>query len=180
MKWIDLSLPTPEENLACDEALLDLCEDEGREGEVLRLWETRQPFVVLGHANRTRDEVHVDACRRNGIPILRRASGGGAVLQGPGNAQYRRRHHILFHGTFLFDLDIELVERTLTLPARQPAYRQGRPHRDFLANIGGPARAIKETLRMSWQAHDELIDVPFERIASLRDRYASAAWNFKF
>src|SRR5207253_61981 len=38
MNFCDLSLPSPEENLACDEALLELAE-EGRVGEVLRVWE---------------------------------------------------------------------------------------------------------------------------------------------
>ena len=46
----DLTLPTPEENLACDEALLDLCEAGGA-GELLRFWEPPSYFVVLGYAN---------------------------------------------------------------------------------------------------------------------------------
>lgn len=34
------------------------------------------------------DEVNVPICERDGIPILRRASGGGSVLQGPGCLSY--------------------------------------------------------------------------------------------
>jgi len=37
MNYLDLTLPSPEENLACDEALLELC-DEGLGDEVLRVW----------------------------------------------------------------------------------------------------------------------------------------------
>ncbi len=74
---------TPEENLACDEALLNLCED-GRTGEVLRFWESQQYFVVLGSSNQVAGEVDEHACRMARIPILRRHSGGGTVLQGPG------------------------------------------------------------------------------------------------
>jgi lipoate-protein ligase A len=83
MQFIDISFDTPEENLACDDALLDLCEN-GDDGEVLRFWDSATPFVVVGHANKTAAEVHTDACRRDDVPVLRRISGGGAVLQGPG------------------------------------------------------------------------------------------------
>jgi hypothetical protein len=62
MHLLDLTLPTPAENLACDEALLDLCE-EGGAGEVLRFWEPREYFVVVGYANKVASEVNVNACR---------------------------------------------------------------------------------------------------------------------
>ena len=83
----DLTLPTPEENLACDEALLDLCEAGGA-GELLRFWEPSADFVVLGYANAAATESNLDFCRGNGIPVLRRCSGGGTVLQGPGCLNY--------------------------------------------------------------------------------------------
>lgn len=82
MKLLDLTLESPAGNLACDEALLDLCDEEGE--EVLRFWESRQHFVVVGYGNRIEREVNVEECRRRGVPILRRCSGGGTVLQGPG------------------------------------------------------------------------------------------------
>jgi lipoate-protein ligase A len=83
MKYIDLTLPTPQANLACDEALLDFCE-EGYEAEILRFWESPQRFAVLGYSNRTQSEVNVSACRAGDVPVLRRCTGGGAVVQGPG------------------------------------------------------------------------------------------------
>lgn len=87
MKYCDLTLPTPEENLACDEALLELC-DSGGEGELLRLWEPAQYFVVVGYANKAATEVDLAFCRKNTIPVLRRCTGGGSVLQGPGVLNY--------------------------------------------------------------------------------------------
>lgn len=87
MKWLDLTLATPAENLACDEALLDLCE-EGRGEEVLRVWEPAGHFVVVGYANRVAAEVDLAACDALRVPILRRCSGGGTVLQGPGCLNY--------------------------------------------------------------------------------------------
>ncbi len=83
MKYLDLTLPTPQHNLACDEALLDLCED-GLEDEILRFWEPLEYFVVLGYSNKTALEINEVSCRALEIPVLRRVSGGGTVLQGPG------------------------------------------------------------------------------------------------
>lgn len=87
MKHLDLTLPTPEENLACDEALLDAAE-AGEGGEVLRFWQPATHFVVVGYSNKVANEVNVPACKNHGVPILRRCSGGGTVLQGPGCLNY--------------------------------------------------------------------------------------------
>ena len=87
MKLLDLTIETPAANLACDEALLDLCE-AGLSGGVLRFWESPEYFVVLGYANKAGNELDLEACRRRSIPIFRRCSGGGAVLQGPGCLNY--------------------------------------------------------------------------------------------
>jgi lipoate-protein ligase A len=87
MNYLDLTLPTPAGNLACDEALLDQAEGQGGPA-VLRFWESPVPFVVLGYANRVAAEVDHAACREANVPILRRCSGGGTVLQGPGCLNY--------------------------------------------------------------------------------------------
>ena len=77
----------PEEHLAADEALLDLTEQEG-EGAYLRIWECDTYFVVLGHGKRLAEEIDEEACQRDGVRVLRRTSGGGSVLQGPGCLSY--------------------------------------------------------------------------------------------
>ena len=87
MKRLDLTLPSPAENLACDEALLDGCEENEGE-EVLRFWESPETFVVVGYANKMATEVDVANCEAKQIPILRRCSGGGTVLQGAGCLNY--------------------------------------------------------------------------------------------
>ncbi len=86
MKLLDLTLASPAENLACDEALLNWSEAGG--GEILRFWEPREYFVVVGYANKVETEVNVAACQAHGIPVFRRCSGGGTVLQGPGCLNY--------------------------------------------------------------------------------------------
>jgi len=83
---LDLTLRTPEENLALDEALL--ASAEGGTGptsdrEVLRFWESPEPFVVLGVSEKLAG-VKLGACDAAGVPVLRRSSGGGTVVQGPG------------------------------------------------------------------------------------------------
>jgi lipoate-protein ligase A len=87
MKHLDLTFHSPAENLACDEALLDWCEENGGE-EVLRFWESSEIFVVVGYANKIATEVKVESCRAKQIPIFRRCSGGGTVLQGTGCLNY--------------------------------------------------------------------------------------------
>ena len=239
MKYCDLTLPTPEENLALDEVLLDFCE-AGAGRELLRVWEPTQYFVVVGYANRVATEVNLDFCRKQGIAVRRRCTGGGTVLQGPGclnyslvlrldgterlqsisgtndfimerhrlalssvigdrvekqghtdlalgglkfsgNAQRRRQHCLLFHGTFLLDLDLELVERALPLPSKQPAYRANRAHRDFLMNLRVPAPELKAALAAAWGARQELADIPLKETRRLAgEKYASEEWNWKF
>lgn len=87
MEYLDLTLPTPAENLACDEAMLESAE-AGQTGEVLRFWEAQNYFVVVGYANHVAREVNLAACNARGIPVYRRCSGGGAVLIGPGCLNY--------------------------------------------------------------------------------------------
>ena len=88
MQLLDLSLPTAAENLALDEALLEAAEESGAPGETLRLWEPPEPMVVVGRSSRLSEEVHLEECRRRGIPVFRRTSGGAAVLTGPGCLMY--------------------------------------------------------------------------------------------
>ena len=87
MRFLDLTLSTPEHNLACDEALLHGREESG-DDEILRVWEASHPFAVVGHAGKVAAEVNLLACRNLGIAVLRRCSGGGAVVQGPGCLNY--------------------------------------------------------------------------------------------
>lgn len=87
LRLLDLSCASPAENLACDEALLDELES-GAGKPTLRFWESAVHFVVLGYSNSSAAEVNRAECERRGIPILRRSSGGGAVLQGPGCLNY--------------------------------------------------------------------------------------------
>jgi lipoate-protein ligase A len=70
--------------LPLDEDLLEsVCADPGA-GPLLRVWQPSRVAVVLGRSNRPERELHLDACRADGVPVQRRAGGGGAVVLGPG------------------------------------------------------------------------------------------------
>lgn len=86
MKYLDATWPTPEENLAADEALLEAV--EAGAGPVLRMFSPEQPYVVLGYGNQRAREVHLAAAAAEGVPVLRRSSGGGTVLLGAGCLAY--------------------------------------------------------------------------------------------
>jgi lipoate-protein ligase A len=93
MKWCNLNLSSPAEQLAADEVFLDWCES-GHGEETLLFWEPREIFVVVGYANKVATEVDVAACAAKKVPVFRRCSGGGTVLQAPGGLNYSLILHI--------------------------------------------------------------------------------------
>jgi lipoate-protein ligase A len=221
MHFLNLTLPLPEENVALDTMLLDACEAGELSGEVLRLWQPDQHFVVLGRSSDPTVEVNLAACRRKNIPILRRASGGGTILAGPGclmyavvlrhelqesrsisrchehvlkqmvaslaplvpsvrsagtsdlaiqtedtlkkfsgNALRMKREFFLYHGTLLYDFDLDLVGELLASQTREPLYRANRPHGAFLANLPVTREQLTEALVTGWQALEPLTNWP--------------------
>jgi len=88
VRFLDLTLGAAADNLALDEALLEDAEAAGDDGEVLRLWEPAEFVAVVGRSSRLTAEVNLDACRCDRVPILRRTSGGAAILSGPGCLMY--------------------------------------------------------------------------------------------
>ncbi|MGC9036038.1 MAG: lipoate--protein ligase family protein [Verrucomicrobiia bacterium] len=240
MFYLDKTFARPEENLACDELLVEFC--SSNDGiECLRFWEPDNYFVVLGYGNRVSEEVFVEECERCNVPIFRRISGGGCVLQGPGclnyslvlkisnnpqnlstipdtnryvmnrtkraiqsvlgnnvkvsgitdltidgkkfsgNAQRRFNDYILYHGAFLLNMDISMIERLLKIPPRQPCYRQNRTHRDFLININVQSLKIKESLKKEWGAYEVFDKVSYDKINKLAaEKYLNPEWNLKY
>jgi lipoate-protein ligase A len=88
MNLLELTLNAPAENLALDEALLLSADAANEPQETLRLWEPREPFVVIGSSSRIAEEVRLEECKACGIAVLRRTSGGAAIVTGPGCLMY--------------------------------------------------------------------------------------------
>lgn len=237
----DVTLPEIAANLALDEALL-IEADEGRGPAIVRFWEPSEYAVVLGATRRLRDEVHLDACRADGVPVLRRSSGGGTVLIGPGtlnvtvilpdtagpglsavdaaqqhvlgrmarairqagapvdvrahgdlvlgdrkcggSAQRRLRRWFLVHCSILYDFPIDRIPRYLAMPARQPEYRRGRPHVDFLGNLPLPRITLVDALRPGEGPCSSGVEAPAGPgallPALLADRFANPHWIERF
>ena len=71
----------PTQNLALEERLMSL----GR--EVFMLWRNK-PSVIVGRFSDIPAEVNTEFAEANGIPIIRRKSGGGCVYHDLGNVNY--------------------------------------------------------------------------------------------
>jgi len=203
MRLLDFTFRSPTQNLALDEVLLDGAES-GRTGEALRFWESPVTFVVVGVAQALRQEVYEKNCIEDYVRVLRRASGGGCALQGPGclnytlilsherhpeistirgsycfildrlceslqargvlahhkgisdlavggkkisgSAQKRRKRYILHHGTLLYEVDFDKMERYLREPGDRPQYRGVRTHRGFLRAAPLTVRELQEAV----------------------------------
>jgi len=81
--------------------------------------------LVVGALSR----LGVDACHR-GISDV--AVGERKIS---GSAQARKWKAVLLHGTLLADMDFDLLDAVLRHPLREPDYRRGRSHRDFLTSL---------------------------------------------
>jgi lipoate-protein ligase A len=51
-----------------------------------------------------------------------------------GTSLFRRKHLVVYQGSLLVDPDFELIAKALRHPSREPDYRQGRAHREFLTS----------------------------------------------
>ena len=66
-------------NMAVDEALL-LSHEAGHSPPTLRVYAWAAPTLSLGYAQNVEKEVDVAACRQHGVTLVRRPTGGRAVL----------------------------------------------------------------------------------------------------
>jgi lipoate-protein ligase A len=249
MKRLDLTLPTPEENIALDEALLDLAEEASTSDEYVRIWEATRPMVVLGRSSRLGLEVDEQACRSRDVPILRRSSGGAAIIAGPGclmyalvlshdarpelkdigrahafvlnqlvasmrrrlmnkgdvscagtsdlvflerddeglarkfsgNSMRMKRTHLLYHGTLLYDFDLKLIDSCLKAPPRQPDYRGGRSHENFVTNLPVPRQSLVDAIDDAWATDGDLLAWPRTIVAEIvRERIGRDSWTREF
>jgi lipoate-protein ligase A len=157
----------------------------------VRVEEAREVVVVLSRSRDPGREVFLERCQADGVAVVVRPSGGGAVVLAPGvvvasvlsradprvrfpEPYFRRfcgavadalirfgaatrilgvsdlaigerkvagsslrlwQGWVLFQVSVLVDVDVALLERYLRAPSREPAYRRGRSHRDFVTTL---------------------------------------------
>ncbi len=73
----------PAYNLAFEEYVLT----NRRQGDYLILWQNRNA-VIIGRNQNTAQEINADFVEKNGISVIRRITGGGAVYHDMGNLNY--------------------------------------------------------------------------------------------
>jgi lipoate---protein ligase len=97
-----------------------------------------------------------------------------------GSAQRRLRRHFLVHVSILYRFPIDRVGRYLRMPARQPEYRQGRPHEEFLTNLEVDREPLIAAIRDAWIPRGELTTpatVPEALVRLLVEtKFADPAW----
>jgi lipoate-protein ligase A len=76
---------TANENLALDEVLTERV-GRGLRKPTLRLWKFSDAAVILGRFQSVQNEVDEDVARAGGVGIVRRITGGGAILALPDGA----------------------------------------------------------------------------------------------
>jgi len=156
------------------------------------LWEPAGIAVVIGYSQHAANEANVQACRSDGVPIIRRRGGGGAVVLLPGvlcfttaflshasespyyffkrinqflieilqnrlgvwGLNYRgisdiaiggnkvlgcsifkSRNTYFYQGSLLVNADLQCISNYLHHPSKEPDYRNGRQHNDFLTTL---------------------------------------------
>ncbi len=95
-----------------------------------------------------------------------------------GNSMRLLRNSLLYHGTLLLHMNLSLVDQLLKHPPREPDYRRGRKHLDFLANLNLPFETVAKSLKLSWQAETSCDTLPMDRVEQLvGEKYSQASWN---
>ncbi len=238
MLYLDQTLPSIAENLALEDALLQTAERGDGDEEVLRVWEAKQTFIVLGRSSRWEREIDIAAAQQDGVPILRRISGGATVVAAPGclfyavllsletrphlrmldeahrlvmgkiqravsalcpqvslagtcdlvladrkvggNSLRVQRNWLLYHGTLLNHMDLSLIPKYLAHPPREPDYRGGRSHAEFVQNLDVDPGRLQQRLQTIWDARYSYGELPDDLIRELvASKYSQDAWNLQ-
>lgn len=189
-----------------DDDLIEATRQDGRPR--MRIYRLPEPVVVLGRGSKPEVELHLEACRQDQIPVLRRHGGGCAVVLDPGNVIvvatlpaigigdnprhfaslsrwlvtglarvrggfkgiqqrgisdlalgdrkvggaciYRSKGLLCYSATLLVEPQVALMERYLKHPPREPDYRAGRGHAQFVGQLSGcsPEELVRHLQRV--------------------------------
>lgn len=101
-----------------------------------------------------------------------------------GTSLFRSRNFLLYQASLLVDLNLPLIERYLAHPSREPEYRQGKSHRDFLTSWSEHVSHVGiSQLQLSMESHfsqkikvllkDEIRDPDPAQVDYLLHRFSS-------
>lgn len=101
-----------------------------------------------------------------------------------GSAQRRLKRHFLVHASILNEFPLDRIPRYLAEPRRRPAYREDRPHADFITNLGLPRGLLLRAIRSAWLPAGRPIEpapVPSDRVLDLvATKFGDPAWVQRF
>ncbi len=174
-------------------------------------WVPDQLYLVLGQSNLAERSLHTEQVISDGVPVLKRPSGGESVILSPqtlviavrliseklenpqvyfkkingaviralqnlgiqdvgyrgisdvtlgnkkilGSSIYRKKKMVFYHAVLNINEDISLISKYLQHPPREPDYRKGRDHREFVTSIGEAGYTI-DTKELIDQLKSEL------------------------
>lgn len=157
----------------------------------IKVWVPEKTVVVLGASQKPEEEINVAEVQKAGIPVFKRAGGGGAVILSPrcicygillpregippiqktleyfaglfqsyldqehqlssslrgngdlcldqkkilGSSLYLPRGVVLYLASVLVEDSLDLIGQYLSHPSREPDYRQGRDHSEFVTAL---------------------------------------------
>ncbi|MEI3340375.1 MAG: lipoate--protein ligase [Eubacterium sp.] len=239
MVYVENDSFDPTFNLALEQYVFDFLP---RDYSYFWLWQNDKTIVVGKHQN-TMEEVNYSYVQSEGIRVVRRLSGGGAVyhdlgninytfitdtgdierlnmqafcqpivnvlkqiginaeisgrnditIEGKkfsGNSQYIKGHRVMHHGTLMFDSDLSVVEKALSVSKDKYESKGVKSVRSRVTNIRSHAQnpvsfeEFKDLLRNHMIKDNEmqsliLAQSDLEQINMIRDsRYSLWDWNY--
>ncbi|MEM2891994.1 MAG: biotin/lipoate A/B protein ligase family protein [Thermoplasmata archaeon] len=82
-RLVDSGVVAPAESAAIDEAILIAHPPESAYG-TLHFYRRSSPTVSIGYFQKVSESVDIDECRRRGVALVRRRSGGSSIYTDPG------------------------------------------------------------------------------------------------
>ncbi len=100
------------------------------------------------------------------------------LLKISGNSMRKSRDRVLYHGTLLYNFDLDLVGTALLAPPRTPDYRAGRTHLEFVANLPVRRPKLFDAIVEGWGAIERTESWPrVETQRLVAEKYLSSVWN---
>jgi lipoate-protein ligase A len=97
-----------------------------------------------------------------------------------GNSLRLKQSVVMYHGTVLYDFPLELIGAYLHQPPREPTYREGRAHQNFVGNLPLSRCEIRAALIGAFDATGPAAPPPGPLVAQLvAEKYTRDHWNLR-